>query len=461
MENDTIAAISTPAGGGGIGIIKISGQKSVSIASSIFRTSRSGDPFQNKPKSHKLYHGHIIDPEKGKTLDEALVSVMLSPHSYTREDVVEINIHSGPVVLRAILDLVLSHGARLAYPGEFTKRAFLNGRIDLTQAEAVIDIINAKSRKALEISNAQAGGNLKHSVNTISKTLKVVQIKLEAVIDFPEDVETLDPAVESAVIENEVLAKLRKLIAGYDDCHVIREGVRIAIAGKPNVGKSSLMNRLLKTDRSIVTPVPGTTRDSIEENLVISGIPAIISDTAGLRDTTDPVESLGIDKTKEAIRRADIILFMTDAVSPFTDADHKIYENIRDKQTVLVVNKIDLLPEGELIIINEDLKGLPCAKISALHDIGVESLKEMIREISIGNTGYDSTAIVPNLRQKLALEKALEHGISIVSGLKSQTPYEMVSIDIAAAIDSLNEITGINIKEDILDQIFSRFCVGK
>jgi len=284
---------------------------------------------------------------------------------------------------------------------------------------------------------------------------------MEAAIDFPEEVEFLDPFKEAAIIENEIISKLNELITGYDEGHVFREGVRIAIAGRPNVGKSSLLNRLLKTERAIVTSVPGTTRDAIEETLVIAGVPAVISDTAGLHETTDPVETLGIKKTRELIQGADIILFMTDAVSPFNESDRRIYESIKDKQVVLVINKIDLVQENREILLDDDLKRLPCVKISALYDIGIDSLKEKVKNMLINKFDYDTVAIVPNLRQKIAVEKALENVFSVLKGLKSGLPYEMISIDLGEAVDSLNEVIGKNIKADILDQIFSRFCIGK
>lgn len=461
MENDTIAAISTPIGIGGIGIIKISGTNAIMIASSVFKRSSKKDKSQNINKHNRLYHGHIIDPENGKAIDEVLVSVMLAPHSYTREDVVEINVHSGLILLRTVLDLIIRQGARLAFPGEFTKRAFINGRLDLTQAESVIDIINAKSSKALEIANIQAGGYLKESVESLLNLLNGILVKIEAAIDFPEDVEALNLDSDANVIENIVISKLNNLITGYNEGHIIREGLRIVIAGRPNVGKSSLMNRFLKMDRAIVTSIPGTTRDTIEEALILSGMPAVIADTAGLHDTSDPVETIGINKTWEQIKSADIILFMADAISAFTEEDRKIYESIKKMQVVIVINKIDLLPENREITLHDDLKTLPYVKISALYDIGIDSLKEKITEIFANKIDYDSIGLVPNLRHKIAFEKALENVVSVLKGIKSGLPHEMVSIDLRSAIDSLNEIIGENVKADILDQIFSRFCIGK
>lgn len=464
MENDTIAAISTPPGSGGIGIIKISGKNAISIAASIFkRTSRRNRIVSGSynTQSHHLYHGSIINPENQKPVDEVLVSVMTAPHSYTKEDVVEINVHSGLLILRTILDLVISKGARLAEPGEFTKRAFLNGRIDLTQAEAVIDLINAKSGKALEIANLQAEGCLRHYVDGVIKILTDILVKIEASIDFPEDVEAADTKTIISMIENEVKKTLEKIIADYNEGHVLRDGLRIVIAGRPNVGKSSLMNQLLKKDHAIVTSVPGTTRDILEETLIISGIHTIITDTAGLHDSSDPVEMIGMKKTREKIAGADIILFMVDAVNPFINEDYEIYRSIKERPVILVINKTDKVDGVFDVKTYDELNILPLVKISALYNTGIDTLKEMIKKIFDNMTNYYSGDILPNMRQKIALEKSLESVNLFAYGLNTGLPFELVSIDLKDAIDSLKEVIGLNIKEDFLDQIFNRFCIGK
>ncbi|MFH2046971.1 MAG: tRNA uridine-5-carboxymethylaminomethyl(34) synthesis GTPase MnmE [Pseudomonadota bacterium] len=458
--NDTIAAISTPAGSGGIGIIKISGKNAKYIASLIFKKSgRKKNYILNE--SHKLYHGHIIDPDSQKALDEVLLSIMLAPYSYTGEDVVEINVHSGIFLLETILNIVINKGARLAEPGEFTKRAFINGRIDLTQAEAIVDIINAKNKKALEIANAQVDGLLKNCVETMLKELNNIIVKVEAGIDFPDDLESLSFDTDIKNIENNVINKLKELISGYDEGHVLREGIKLVIAGRPNVGKSSLMNRLLNKDRAIVTSIPGTTRDIIEETIMISGFPAIISDTAGLHNTKDPIESIGIKKAKEQINNADIILFVLDAKSSFTEEDKKLFENINKKQLVVVFNKIDLLQEGISVKINDELKSFPYVSVSSLYNTGVDILKETVKEIAIKNIDFNRSAIVPNLRQKTALDKCLVSIISVCEGMKTGEAYEILSIDLKSAIEALNQIIGNSIKMDILNQIFNRFCIGK
>ncbi len=476
MVNDTIAAIATPAGNGGIGIIKISGKNAISIATSIFkrssekvRNTSTDVPTQHKYsvliaeeiKSHRLYYGYIIDPKNEKPIDEVLMSVMKAPHSYTKEDIVEINVHSGRVILRTILDLVLSNGARLADPGEFTKRAFLNGRIDLTQAEAVMDLINAKNRKALEVANVQAGGELYLYIQKIIKALTDILVEIEASIDFPDEIGSLDLKTMNYTIGKEIIQTLKSLIEGYDQGHVLREGLKVVIVGRPNVGKSSLMNQLLKKDHAIVTSVPGTTRDILEETLIVSGIHTIITDTAGLCESNDPVETIGIKKTREKIKEADLVLFMVDAVAPFIKSDFEIYENIKGKSVILVINKIDLSSEDNGVETTDEFKMLPVVKISALYNIGINSLKEMIKEIFNKKTDYYSNDIIPNIRQKIALENSIKSIYMFLNGLQSGLPLEMISIDLKEAIEFLKEAVGLKINEDVLDHIFSRFCIGK
>jgi tRNA modification GTPase len=307
MEYDTIAAIATPIGSGGIGIIKISGQDAFSIAEAIFQRSRpswgvgrpEGEALIFPLKSHRLYHGYIVNPETGKVLDEVLLSAMKGPRTYTREDVIEINTHSGYIVMASILDLVLQKGARLADPGEFTKRAYLSGRIDLTQAEAVIDIINSRTEKSLEIATSQIKGDLKNRIEFMRHSLIDILTQVEAAIDFPEDVgDLIDVESVNQILNKAVIDELSDMVAQYENAHFLRDGLKMIVVGRPNVGKSSLMNRLIKNDRVIVTPIPGTTRDLIEETLNIRGIPVIIADSAGLHETKDPVEVIGIEKTK-------------------------------------------------------------------------------------------------------------------------------------------------------------------
>lgn len=471
MECDTIAAIATPTGSGGIGIIKISGKDAFSIAEAIFQRSHAScgegspecDALSFPLKSHRLYHGHIVHPETGKVLDEVLLSAMKAPRTYTKEDVIEINTHSGYIVMASILDLVLQQGARLADPGEFTKRAYLSGRIDLTQAEAVIDIINSRTEKSLEIATSQIKGGLKNRIEYIRNSLVDILTQMEAAIDFPEDVgDVVDVESVSQILDKAVMDELSDLVAQYENAHFLRDGLKMIVVGRPNVGKSSLMNRLIQDDRVIVTPIPGTTRDVIEETLNIRGIPVIIADSAGLHETKDPVEVIGIEKTQAYIDASDLILFMIDASDPFNREDQKIYQKIDDKQLILVINKIDLAKDDFKPEIPGAWDKIPNIKISALYGNGLSSLKDLIAKFAIGDHHLEvQNAIIPNLRHKIAIEKSLEFVVSASEEIRKGTSFELIAIDIKETLDSLGEIIGAVAKEDVIDKIFNRFCIGK
>ena len=469
MESTTIAAIATPVGIGGIGIIRVSGPNALHIAQAVFRRS---DPQHRQtpflPTSHRFYYGHIVTPESGapsaadQILDEVLLVMMKAPRSYTREDVLEIHVHSGVAVMRAILDLILRQGAVLAEPGEFTRRAFLNGRIDLSQAEAVIDIINARTESALHVATAQVQGSLRHHIESIRADIRRILAETEAAIDFPEDVgDDIDDALMLSKLQEAALLPLKALLGQYDAGHVLRDGLKVIVAGKPNVGKSSLMNRLLDRDRAIVTAIPGTTRDFIEESLVIRGIPIILTDTAGLHPTEDPIEKIGIERTVSRIEGADLVLFMTAAGGPLTDEDEGIYDIIRGKTTIWVENKCDLAAEGGDLLPPESWRLLPKVSISALCNQGIDALKQMIETIALRPSLACESAIVPNLRHKHAIEAALAALAAAADGIHSRMPFELVNMDIRSAYDFLGEIVGAAIHDDILDQIFEQFCIGK
>ncbi|RZB37690.1 MAG: tRNA modification GTPase [Desulfobacteraceae bacterium Eth-SRB2] len=471
MDIATIAAIATPTGRGGIGIIKISGKNAFSIAASVFKKSGpvigdlegKGEPFLFSLKSHRLYHGHIVDKEKGRVLDEVLLSVMVAPRTYTMEDVVEINTHSGPVVLTTILDLVLKQGAKLAEPGEFTQRAYLNGRIDLTQAEAVIDIINSKTERSLEIATSHIKGGLKKKIEAIRGDLVDILVEIETAIDFSDDAgESFNSERIVETLERVIVDNLEGLIEKYQNAHVLRDGLKMVVVGRPNVGKSSLMNRLIQEDRAIVTPIPGTTRDLIEETLNIHGIPVKIADTAGLHETDDPIEAMGIEKAEEYISDSDLILFMVDASDPLTGEDYKIYKKIRNKRLILVINKSDLVEDNFKIDIPDSWNKPERIKISALYGRGLNELKDLIVKLSIGEYGIEvQNKIIPNLRQKMALERSLGICVAVVQEIKKEKSFEFIAMDIKEALDSIGEIIGDTAKDDVIDQIFSRFCIGK
>jgi tRNA modification GTPase len=471
MECDTIAAVATPFGTGGIGIIKISGKDAFSIANAIFQRSRavpqdaSDEPCDHgfPLKSHRLYYGHIVHSGTQKVLDEVLLALMKAPLTYTREDIVEINTHSGPVVLASILDLVLKTGARLAEPGEFTKRAYLNGRIDLTQAEAVIDIINSRTEKSLEIAAAQMKGGLKRRVESIRSSLLDILAEIEAAIDFPEDIgDGIDEKSIISRVEQNVIVELSTLVERYENAHFLRDGFKMIVVGRPNVGKSSLMNRLIQEDRAIVTPIPGTTRDLIEETLNIRGIPFIIADSAGLHESQDPVEIIGMEKTLDYLRESDLILFMIDANNPFTPEDQKIYQTIIDRRVILVVNKIDLVKDGFELKIPVTWEKMPVSRVSALYGNGMNTLKDVIAQQALGDAHLEvKDTVIPNIRHKNALLKSLELLISARDEIRKGTSFELVAVDVQEALDRLDEVVGTTVKSDIVDHIFSRFCIGK
>jgi tRNA modification GTPase len=475
MDNSTIAAIATPSGRGGIGIIKISGPEAVSIAKTIFhprvsglnsdadihlKSSANGNGYF---KSHRLYYGEVRDPADERILDEVLMTVMKAPRTYTREDVVEINAHGGAAALQAILALVLRRGARLAQPGEFTKRAFLNGRIDLTQAEAVIDMINAVTEKSLRIAAAQIEGQLKNQVQALRKILVALLTRVEAAIDFPEDVEDIvDPKKTALEIRTAVVGPLKRLIRHYSDARILRDGLKVAVVGKPNVGKSSLMNRLVQKERAIVTSIPGTTRDVIEETINLQGIPVIISDTAGLHESHDPIEAIGIEKTLEHVNGSDLVLFLTEAIGPLNAEDYQVFEKVKSKPLIIVINKIDLAADETAALIPDSWGKTERVRISALYGRGIDSLKDKIIRAVQGERPIDFDAsIVPNLRHKVAFERCFEAAASVVFQMRNGTSTDLIALDLQEAVDALDEVLGTNVKLDVLEQIFSRFCLGK
>ena len=433
MNQNTIAAISTPFGIGGIGIIRISGDHSVPILRSLFRKSSSEEAVfsgTDNLESHRFYHGYILDLKTRLRLDEVLVVAMLGPRSYTRENVVEIHSHSGPIVLGKIFKQVIQAGAIIAEPGEFTKRAFLNGRIDLTQAEAVIDIIQAKTETALQIANQQLAGGLTQKIKPIRESLQSIQVQIEAAIDFPEDIEeSLPIETIQAELEQNVLGPLDQIIEDYQTDHYFRDGVKMAVIGRPNVGKSSLMNRLIARDRAIVTPIPGTTRDVIEEVIHIKGLPIVVMDTAGLHTASGEVEKLGMQKTQQSIMDADIVLFMIDASMEISSEDHSIYEQIENKQHLIVYNKIDLIQADQEITIPKSWQKQRVTQISALHGTNLEELKQTLWSLVVGESGLErEIGVVPNMRHKLQLEACRAASQRAREAIQEELPPELIGV---------------------------------
>ncbi len=457
FTDDTIAAIATPLGTGGIGIIRISGPRSLEIATRLFRPHQAVSPL----KSHHLYHGVIVDPEGGHTIDEVLLSYMAKPRSYTREDVVEVNCHGGLVPLKEILSLMLKGGARLAEPGEFTRRAFLNGRLDLAQAEAVIDLIESKSSLAVRNASSQLQGVLSQEIGTLKEGLMEILSLLEASIDFPEEeLESFSPQQLIPGIDG-LISRIEKLVDTYAEGRLFKEGVSAVIAGKPNVGKSSLFNALLGEERTIVTALPGTTRDFVEEVITLSGIPLKITDTAGLRDSSDSIEEEGVRRTRNKMDQADLIVLVIDGS---VESDNLEIPPVlsNGRKVVVACNKADLPQRVSL----ERMKGLfpasPVVATSALYKRGLGELKSALASLLISNPHAQPTSVVlSNLRHKQSLEKTADCLKQARKGLEGETPPEFISTDIQSALHHLGEITGQTSTEELLDRIFSRFCIGK
>lgn len=460
-SEDTIAAIATPPGKGAIGVIKISGEDAFNILKKIFKPYKPRDKFE----SHKLYYGFIVDFRNDKVIDEVLVSYMKKPRTYTREDVVEIYAHSGYYVLRKILELVLLAGARPAQPGEFTLRAYLNGRIDLSQAEAIQEIVSAKTETALNLALSSLLGKLSEKVNSLRNQLLDALMQVETAIDFPEeDIEIIEPEKLSSKIKNEILPIIEQLINNYEQGKIYKEGISLVITGKPNVGKSSLMNAFLREERAIVTPIPGTTRDFLEEEATIEGLPVKLIDTAGLRETEDIVEKLGVERAKKKLKEADLILFLVDVSEKPAEEDKRLYEEIKKYPHFVLINKIDINPnylkEWERELKNWNVtEFLP---ISVKEGINLDKLSKKIYEKITETKGTQVPDIAPNLRQKIALESAKEYLENAVRELTKPNPLpELISIELRSAISSLSEIIGEITTEDLLTRIFSTFCIGK
>jgi tRNA modification GTPase len=458
FENDTIAAISTPVGQGGIGIVRISGPLSLDIADRIFLPKKSGTPSTARHAS--LLYGHIINPADSSITDEALLSVMRSPNSYTKEDVVEINCHGGMISVRRTLEAVLAQGARLADPGEFTKRAFLSGRINLTQAEAVFDVISARTEESMRIAVEQLQGGLSEKLRDIREKLVNTCAFAEAYIDFPEDGIETKTALEIRDQLTEIRKEIDDLSNTFEEARFFREGLSVAIVGRPNVGKSSLLNLLLKKERAIVTDLPGTTRDLIEDYLNINGLPIRIMDTAGIRNSEELVEKEGIRRSLNAINNADFIIALMDGSEPLKEDDFQLLELIKGKKAAVVINKSDLPAKLSLDAIAEE--GREYLRLSALSGEGIETLKSLIFHSNLRNWNEEREGVVvTNIRHKTALDKASSSLGMAIGLLSSEQPLEFFSIELRDTLDSLGEITGIVTTEDILDKIFSTFCIGK
>lgn len=466
-DTQTIAAISTAVTESGIGIVRISGEQAIEIADRIY-IGKNGKKLADQ-KTHTIHYGYIADGED--MIDEVLVLIMKGPHSYTGENTVEIDCHGGVFVVRKILETVIKHGARPAEPGEFTKRAFLNGRIDLSQAEAVIDIIQSKNEYALKSSVGQLKGNVKQKIVDIREKILYHTAFIETALDDPEHIsvdgygETLRGVIEPLIKE------IQKLIDSSDDGRIIKEGINTVIVGKPNAGKSSLLNALLGEDRAIVTDIAGTTRDILQENISLQGISLNIMDTAGIRDTADIIEEIGVQKAISHAKEADLIIYVIDSSAPLDQNDYDILKLLKDKKSIILLNKSDLEMQVKKKEIMDAYLGenkeenkfdIPMIEISAKENIGIDILENTLKDMFYhGDISFNSEVYITNVRHKTALQNALRSLNNVIQSIDMQMPEDFYSIDLMDAYETLGSITGETIGEDLVNEIFSKFCMGK
>ena len=459
MKRETIAAISTGMTNSGIGIVRISGEDALTVADRIYR----GKNRISDAQSHTIHYGHIVDD--GETLDEVLVMVMKAPRTFTGEDTVEINCHGGTFVIKRVLESILKNGARAAEPGEFTKRAFLNGKMDLSQAEAVIDVINSESEYALQSSISQLKGSIKNKISDIRNKIIYHTAFIETALDDPEHISVDGYGITLKKVSEEIIKELEKLIQSSDNGRVIKEGIHTVIVGKPNAGKSSLLNVLAGHERAIVTDIEGTTRDILEEQVRLGELTLNVIDTAGIRQTEDVIEKIGVDKAQDYARKADLVIYVVDASKELDDNDEKIWNLIRDKNTVILLNKSDLntVVTEEMIRKKMGEKNkIPVISISAKEEQGIKELEETVKTMFLSGTiSFNDQIFISNARQKNALENAKESMKKVVKSIDDGMPEDFYSIDLMDAYEELGSITGETAGEDLINEIFSKFCMGK
>ncbi len=459
-EFDTIAAISTAPGEGAIGIVRISGDLAISIASSIYQC---GTKQLEEQKTHTIHYGHIVDPKSGEVYDEVMVSVLRAPKTFTREDIVEINCHGGIVAINRVLQLVLRMGARLAEPGEFTKRAFLNGRIDLSQAEAVMDLIRAKTDKSMQLAMRQLDGQLSHLIQNLRQEILNTLAQVEVNIDYPEydDVEemTLQLLREKT---QQVLQGIRALLNTASQGKILRDGLKTAIVGRPNVGKSSLLNVLLREEKAIVTDIAGTTRDTIEEYVNVRGVPLQLIDTAGIRETDDVVEKIGVERSRKALKEADFVLLLLNQSETLQEEDIRLLETTKGMKRIILFNKTDLPSKLSTEDIAPYAKEEEIVTTSMLNKEGIDQLEEKIAGYFFqGQMNERDATYLSNTRHIALLEKAEQALVEVKNGIEMEMPVDLIQIDFTRAWDLLGEITGDSVQDELLTQLFSQFCLGK
>lgn len=456
-KEDTIAAVATPVGEGGVAIVRVSGPDAERIAKEIFSRSAGRN---GTLRSHTLHYGTIREPKTGEVLDDVLLALMRKPRSYTGEDVVELHCHGGPFLVRRVLELVLSRGVRHAEPGEFTKRAFLNGRLDLAQAEAVLDLIRARTDQGMRLALGQVKGELSKWVGELREELLDILVQVEAAIDFPEEEIELLQRDQLAAKMEALRERIVGLIASYEWGRLFREGARVCIAGRPNVGKSSLLNALVGEERVIVTPVPGTTRDVIEESINLGGLPVVLWDTAGIRETHDQVERIGVDFSLKRLEEAEVALVVLDGSSSLCTEDHSILEAVRGKKGLVVINKNDLPQKLDILQVKKEALKKEMVWVSAKEGRGLDDLKRALRKLLLGEQ-IEPAIVLTHMRHKAALERAEDGLTEAIRALSGGLPAEIVAVELQEAKEGLEEVIGVITNDNILEQIFSKFCVGK
>lgn len=460
LEFDTIAAISTPPGEGAISIVRLSGDEAIAIADKVYR---AGAKSLSDVSSHTIHYGHIIDPKNAELLDEVMVSVMKAPKTFTREDVVEINCHGGIVVVNQLLQLLLREGARLAEPGEFTKRAFLNGRMDLSQAEAVMDLIRAKTDKAMQVALHQLDGNLSGLIRTLRQEILETLAQVEVNIDYPEydDVEELTTKLLLEKAEF-VKAQIEGLLTTAKQGKILREGLSTAIIGRPNVGKSSLLNHLLQEEKAIVTDIAGTTRDVIEEYVNVRGVPLKLIDTAGIRETEDIVERIGVERSRKALAESDLILLVLNQNETLTEEDKQLLAATEGLKRIILLNKMDLPLQMDKIELSQLAENEEILPVSVLSSTGMEQLELKIADLFFGGeTGEKDATYVSNTRHIALLDQAVLSLDEVIRGIQAGMPVDLVQIDMTRCWDYLGEIVGDSVQDELITQLFSQFCLGK
>lgn len=461
MKTDTIAAIATAMTNSGIGIIRISGEDAFTVIDRIYQ-SKNGKKKLSEEKSHTVHYGYIVDDTKeNKIIDEVMVLIMRAPNTYTREDTVEIDCHGGVLVMQKILDTVVCHGARPAEPGEFTKRAFLNGRIDLTQAESVMDVISSKNEFALKSSMSQLQGSLQKEIKELREKIIYEIAFIESALDDPEHISIDGYGQKLKTVAEECKERIEHLLDTADNGKILKEGIHTVIVGKPNAGKSSLMNVLLKKERAIVTDIAGTTRDVLEEQMNLNGITLNIIDTAGIRDTEDIVEKIGVDKAKDYLVNADLIIYVVDSSTPLDENDEKIMEMIKDRTALVLLNKSDLdtVTTEEMIASHLDQKII---KVSMKENQGVDELENAIKELFFhGKVELNDEVYITNARHKAALSNAKDSLNMVLDSIAMEMPEDFYSIDLMNTYEELGNILGESLGEDLVNEIFSKFCTGK